>query len=752
MTRRFLDEHAVVQHDAGPLYRPEWPLLNPSRPDGNSSHPFVPIAAYWTVFFRNRWTVITVVAVVTTLVAIASFRMKPVYQATSRVAVDSETPLVQSLQDMYQQMPTDEDFLRTQAQVLESDQLAWRTVEQLGLAENPAFTSSATSRAAVDPNTRKMRLIGEFKDQLNVALVPSSRILRVRFESTDPQLAARVANGLVDNYVDFNFREKYDATRQASGRMEQQLDELKMKVEKSQQALVEYQREHAIANISDKQNVVGQRLGELSSDLTKAQSDRFEKEALYNTLRADPSQIAAVAQNELLQRFQERYADLNNQYVEAANQYGPSFPKVQRLQKQTAEIDVLIQKERSRVLAKISSDYTTAKGREALLVRVVEKQKDEVASLNKLLVEQNMLSGEFESNQKMYQTLLQRLKDATVSAGLRATNIHVIDPALPPIDPVRPKKIQNICFAAFGGLLLSFLIIVVREGLDYSVKTSDDAEAILDAPTVAIVPASIRPSARLLKIGNGHPANAREAIAAHGIAILQQPRSPIAEAYRALRTAVLLAFNTKTQRTLLITSANSGEGKTSTATNLALSMAERGQSVLLMDCDLRRPAVAKVLNLDNRKGVCSVLSGKHTVQEVTQQFPAMPKLSVIVAGPIAHGPAELLSTDTMSEFLQEVSQHYDFVIIDSPPILAVTDASILACLVDGVLVVVESGVTPRKAVAQMRRLIDYTGAKLIGLVLNKIDSRHGEYYGYYSGYYRYGDVPHVTHAEGGAAE
>jgi polysaccharide biosynthesis transport protein len=733
MSNQPSSENSIVSYGSGLPQQSDAQLSYPYALDGYTVDQPVPIRAYLDILLRHRWTVLTTVIIITTLVAIASFRMKPVYRATVKVEIDSEVPQIQSMQDIYQQMPTDEDFLRTQIQVLETDQLAWRTIEQLGLANDEVFNPTK-NRATADPIKDKARLIDAFKGNLAADLVPSSRILRVAFESTDPQLAARVANGLVDNYIEYNFREKYDATRQASARMEQQLDELKAKVEKSQQALVDYQRQHTITNVNDKQNVVEQRLSELSADFSKAQGDRMQKESLYNVLRTDPTQIASVAQNDLLQKLQERRADLNIQYTEALNQYGPSFPKVVRLQNQLAEADAQIQKEWGRMLAKIRNDYSAAQGRERLVAQEVGRQKEEVGNLNGLLVQQNILQGEFESNQKMYQTLLQRLKDATVSAGLRSANVHLVDPAMAPIEPVRPRKMLNISIALLVGLLAGIGLVLVQESIDSSVKTSEAVESIVGAPTLAIVPkVGIRGWQQLNK-ALAAPSNGASD-SAPALAILSNPRSAIAEAYRALRTSVLLSA--RDHRAILITSANAGEGKTSTAINFAMSLGQAGESTLLVDCDLRRPNIARILNLDNRKGLSGLLAGRSSFDQAVQPVDGAPNVSVVPSGPTNLGPAELLGSAAMQAFLKEALEKFTYVILDSPPMLAVTDASILANLADGVLLVVESGVTPKRAIAHVRRLIDITGAKLVGVVMNKIDMRDAHYYGYY-GYGKYG--------------
>src|SRR5579859_7676288 len=417
---------------------------------------FASLRAYWDILSRRRWEVLSAVLVVLTIVTIYSFKMKPVYQATARLEIDAETPQIQSLKDLSENMPIDDTFLQTQVKVLQSDNLAWETIQQLGLAQNPSFAPDTASPNGKESDARiaRGRLMKEFNGDIGVDLVRNTQMVEVNFESTDPNLAAQVANTLINNYIEYDFHKKYDATRQASGWMEQQLDELKAKVEKSQTALVDYERANSIVNVSDKQNVVEQRLSDLSKDLSNAQSDRQQKESLYEMVKANPDQVALLAQNDLLQKLEEKNADLKGQYIDALGQYGSNFPKVVRLRDEVTEIQSLIDRERKHTIERIQNDYQAAVGREKLVAASVAQQKVEVGKLNQLLIQHNMLQRDFETNQQLYQSLLQRLKDADVSAGLTATNIHLVDSAVPPARPIRPRKLFNIAIGLMVGLLL----------------------------------------------------------------------------------------------------------------------------------------------------------------------------------------------------------------------------------------------------------------------------------------------------------
>lgn len=703
--------------------------------DAQEFDSFAYLRTYWNIINKRRWTIFSLTFVVTLLVAIASFKMTPIYEATVRLDIEADTLQIQSLNDIFRQMPADETFIGTQIQVLEGLSLAERTIQHVGLANDPKWVDAIQQSGRWFPSkssTSPDGLIGSFRHNLHVQKVRDSHVVNVSFESADPNLSAKVANSLADDYIEYNFRQKYDATRQASGWMEQQLDELKAKVEQSQQALVDYERQNAIINISDKESVVEQKMADLSHDLTIAQSDRLQKESVYELVRSNESQVAFVAQNELLQHLEEKGADLKSQYVDALEQSGPKHPKVERLQSQVTEIQSLIEGERKRIVERIRNDYMGAIGREKLLAGAVAQQKIEVGALNQLLIQHNLLKREFETNQQLYDNLLQRLKDATVSAGLRATNIHVIDPAKPPKSAIRPQKLFNILTGLAAGLVLGLVLAFVKEAVDTTIKSVDEAERLANAPALAIVPLAhdmLRRSTPSLPGDNGSMAST------HGLALLDRPSSAMAESFRTLLTSVILSTAPQPPQVILMTSSTAGEGKTVTAVNLAIALAQRGEPTLLIDADLRHPSVGKALNLVNGTGLASYLTGAHSIEKGLREFPAVPALRILPTGPKPPNPAQLLSSSAMEAMLLQFRKEYKFVVIDSPPVLPVTDAMILSTFVDGVVFVIGSGTTVRGAVTRSCKILHNVGASILGIVLNKVDLRHGEYYGSYGHYY-----------------
>ena len=379
-----------------------------------------------------------------------------------------------------------------------------------------------------------------------------------------------------------------------------------------------------------------------------------------------------------------------------------------------------------------------------------------VGAQNQLLIQHNILQHEFEGNQQLYQSLMQRLKNATVSAGLQSTNIHLVDAALAPGEPVRPKKALNIALGFLAGVVLGVMFAFAQEGLDHSIKTAEEVESLLMTPVLAVVPLQRgTESAKwaiagrkwaLRRHGEESRQTANQSVA---LCISKNPQSVLAEAYRALRTSVLLSLAVNPPKLILVTSAQAGEGKTATALNLAQSLAQRKGQVVIVDGDLRKGGIAKVLGLENDKGISTILTGGDKLDDALQVYAAQPNLAVLSSGPVPPNPAELIASDGMAVLCRELVKRFEHVIIDSPPVLAVTDATIMAGLVDGVVLVAESGRTHRAGLMRTRAVLENAGARILGVVLNKLDLRREGYYGYGYGYYyysHYGKYPYARAA------
>lgn len=693
-------------------------VVLPAFDEGQAGHQS--LSSYWYVLLRRRWTILIVALVLTAIVTAASFVMTPVYRAVARIEVEPETPPLAAGVDTYQKVDVDDAFIQTQIQVLTGPTVAWQTIDQLGLAPSlGVIPRQKITPTEIEKN--KVELIKKFQKHLIVELLPKTHMLSVGYEDRDPQQSARVTSTLVNAYLEDNFREKYEAIRR-SGWMEQQLGELKEKVEKSQQAVVTYEQEHQIANTGDKENVLEQMLSDLSHSLTAAQADRIQKESLYQRVLANRSKMAALANDELLQKLEERLADLKEQYAAMVAQYGPKFPRADRLQQQIAEEQTQVEGEQNRVIERIRNDYDTAHDREKLARAAVAKQRVEVGQLNQLLVQDNLLRREFESNQQLYQSLLERLKDATVSAGLRSTSIHLVDTAFVPNKPLRPLPALYGAIALLAGLVLGVMTAFAQDKMDSSVRTVEEVEALAVTPALGVIPFVRGSAGRLRAFAKKNGAYPLE------LTFTKRPGSALSEAFRALGTAISVPSDPP--KTLLVTSAHNGEGKTITTLNLGQALAQRKGPVLIMDCDLRRGGIAQALGLPNQKGISTVLSGEHDAAEALHQYGSHPNLWLLTSGPVPVYPAELLASQQMAVLLENMTARFACVILDSPPVLAVTDATILSTRVDRVLLVAASGSTPRGGLLRTRRILANAGARVLGVAVNKLDPRYQDYRDY----------------------
>ncbi len=439
-----------------------------------------------------------------------------------------------------------------------------------------------------------------------------------------------------------------------------------------------------------------------------------------------------------------KHSDVYTQYLDALNQYGPNFPKVQREQAQLKEIETLMDNEKRNILEALGNDYNAARQREGLLTEALNEQKAEVNVMAQSLVEYNILKREAEANKTMYDGLLTKLKEANISAGLKSSNIRVVDPAMVPSHPSRPAKARNIGLSFLVGLVGGIGLALLREYLDNTVKTPDDIENLARLPALAVVPAFTNQegAGRRVRFLSGASSNGHE----KRIELVAQhlPKSQMSEAFRALRTALLLSQADHPPQILLVTSALPREGKTTAAANLAVTLAQLGDRTLLIDADLRKPGVGRLLNMTDGKyaGLSSYLAGVSSLELVAVPHPTIPNLVAIPTGPLPPNPADLLSSHKLADALRELRSQYKFIVIDSPPIMAATDAVILSVLADGVVLVVRSGETPKEAFTRARDLLTSVKCHLLGVVLNAVDSSAPDYYYSYRYYpYSYGYGP-----------
>jgi polysaccharide biosynthesis transport protein len=705
---------------------------------------------YLLILRKHQWLILSFLVAVVTIVAIATFRMQSVYIATARIEIDRENGSILPFQgvDTYDYM-MDDNYIETQSKILTSETLALQTIRSSGLGARPEFASPNGPSEAVAigslENQRRPPELGAFLGSLSVKRVVNSRLLDVSFESTDPQFAARVVNEHIKNFQDQNIKSRYDETTRATTWLRDELDELKIKVQESEDKRIAYERKNQIWTLDDKSNITTQRLADVNKALTDAQDERMKKEALYEFAKAgDVADVPALHDDPILQGLTEKRQLISEDYVDALNQYGPNFPKVQRLQLQLKDADQAIQKQNLTILHRIESEYREARQREEMMRQALDEQKAEANEMAERLVEYNILKREAEANKTLYDGLMTKLKEVGISAALRSSNIRIVDPAMIPAYPSRPAKARNIALAFLVGLVGGIGLALLREYLDNTVKSPDDIETLARLPSLAVVPQFVGSN------GNASRKSLLKGISPNGqdkrIELVAQhlPKSQMSEAFRALRTSLLLSQPGRPPQVILVTSALPREGKTTAAANLAVTLAQLGDHTVLVDADLRKPGIGRLLNLNGGKyaGLSSYLAGVSSLDLVTVPHPAIPNLAAIPTGPLPPNPADLLSSGRLVEAIAELRTKFKFVVIDSPPIMAATDAVILSVQTDGVLLVVRSGETPKEAFTRTRDLLNSVKCHMLGVVLNAVDSSAPDYYYSYRYYpYSYGYGP-----------
>jgi capsular exopolysaccharide synthesis family protein len=706
---------------------------------------------YLLILRKHQWLILSFLLTVVTVVSIATFRMRPVYIAKATIEIDRENNNILPFQgtDPYDSMMDLDNYIETQSKVLTSETLALQTIRNTGLAANPEFSAGGIPSEAIATgslaNQKRPPEVAAFLGSLSVKRIPNSRLMEVSYESTDPVLAARILNAHLENYKAQNIQSRYEATLEATRFLTSQLNELKLTVKQSEDARINYERQNQIWSVDDKSNITTQRLVDLDKQLTDAQGETLKKQALYEYAKAgDIDAVPEIRADPLLQDLQKKRADLAVLYTEALNQYGPNFPKVQRLQAQMKEVDDQIARESKGIVLQLESDYREAKQREELIRQALELQKAETNNMAEKMVQYNILKRESEADKSLYDGLLTKLKEAGISEGLKSSNLRVVDPAMIPSFPARPAKARNIALAFLVGLVGGIGLALLREYLDNTVKTPDDIETLTRLPSLAVVPAFGDSAGRNRRMGifGGASTNGNE----KRIELVAQhlPKSQMSEAFRALRTALLLSQPDHPPQVILVTSALPREGKTTAAANLAVTLAQLGDKTVLVDADLRKPGVGRLLNLGTGKyaGLSSYLAGVSTLDLVTVPHPAIPNLAAIPTGPLPPNPADLLSSHKLADAIAELRTKYKFVVIDSPPIMAATDAVILSVQADGVLLVVRSGETPKEAFTRTCDLLTSVKSRLLGVVLNAVDASAPDYYYSYRYYpYSYGYGP-----------
>jgi exopolysaccharide transport family protein len=719
--------------------------------------------AYARILRKRLPTILIVFFMLFSAGLVATLKQKAVYRAKALLEIQKENPDIPTLQELYELDSVSDAYLRSQYTILASESLARRVIDQLGLDKLPEFNSpkwwswrkkaNATLQrefAAAPAHTDRdvyQQVLERFEEQLSIDPINRSRLVTIQFDSHDPELAARVANSLAENYVDQNLEGRWTATQKAADWLSQQLSGVKVKLEKSEEELQNYARRNDLVFLeTDKgpsRNAENDQVQQLQMELTKAAAERYEKEAFYRLVEAgDYNSLPGVSVNKVIQDLEERLSELKREYARLSTTFNPDYPRVKEIQSQMDEIAAAILDQRKEAAGRITNDYLAAVRRENLVreaLREEQKQMNQVAARS---VQYNILKREVDTNRQLYDGLLQKMKEASVSASLKASNIRIVDSAEPPTKPVKPRIPLNLGVAAILGLGLGICVAFVQERLDDTLKGTDDVEQLLGLAAVGLIPVvpqlngNHNGASRLLEhtkiLSHKENGNGRRPDASwHRIDAQEPQNAALVEAFRNLRTSILLSTADHPPSSMLVSSTQPGEGKTTIATNLAIAIAQAGQRVLLVDADLRSPSLHRLFGTRENLGLVSYLAGHQEWRSVVRPS-GLPRLDLLFCGPVPPNPSELLCSRSMGALIRSAREQYEFIILDSAPMLGLADSRVLAPLVNGVLLVVKNALVPRKHVKQTLSGIRSVGANVIGVALNGVDIHTSGYFDYYA--------------------
>jgi succinoglycan biosynthesis transport protein ExoP len=695
---------------------------------------------YWPIVLRHKWTILSAMLVALLVGAVVSFSTTPIYEAVGRVVINREDAETAGLKNSDTGgSDSSDDYMvamDTQTHVLQSDAIVKLVIRKLNLDSDPAFAGKGAVSASSTPDAspaqtryiephREAALVGKFHRSLQINSIPRTRLLEIRFSSSDPSLAAKAVNTLIDTYIEQNYKTRFDATMRTSDWLTQQLSDLQMKVEESQEKLVRYQKEHGILGIDEKENIISSKLDELNKELTAAEGDRMEKESVYRLASSgDPDLLSNLDPTSPVVKLRSQEEDLHRELAQVSVHFQPAYPKVAEIREQLDAVDADLKTEITRLAAKYQKDYLAAVGRERLLRASLERQKTEENQLNESAIEYSLLKRDVESNRQLYEGLLQKLKEAGVMTGLQSSNVRIVDPASAPTSPSSPNIPRNLLMSLIVGLAGGLSLAFILESRDDAVHSLEQVRMITALPSLAVIPFASRPPSR--------PETKRLPQTTIAVASAVRPKSEIAEAYRTLRTSILLSRTGRSAKILMITSALPQEGKTTTSVNLAIVLAQHGARVLLIEADMRRSGISQALHLQSDIGLSTILEQDTVVDLAIRSVADVPNLWVLPAGPVALHPSEMLASARMRSLLRNLEPEFDYIVIDTPPVLSVTDAALLSALADSTLLVIRAGMTSRVALRRVHDVLAHVDARIMGVILNATDNGHR-----YGGYYQY---------------
>lgn len=734
---------------------PKRPPVPPYRAANEEKH----LMDYVRVLYKRRWLAAPIFLLVVGVGSLNALRQTPLYQGRAQLMIETDSPKVARLDQMFQSETGyyDIDFYTTQYRILQSRSLTKRTIDKLqawngplgngpapqgsislgglvrgGLSKGVAVVTSPFSAPAPAPAADSLqtpepdetlaqsRRIDEFQGGLEIAPVRNSRLVDVLYTSTDPAFAARAANALAQSFIDQSMDFRFSASKNAADWLSERLTEQRQALEASEAALQAYREQNGAITVTDSaSNIVVQRLTDLNAALTKAKTERINKEAAYNQLKAAQGQNAlesfpAVQASEYVQKLRGDLNDLQRQQAQLSERYGERHAEMIRIRAAVESADAKLRAEVAKVVESVGNEFTAAQSEERSLQSALDAQKTEALGLNRKGIEYGVLQRDVDSNRQIYESLMQRTKETGISSELKSSNIRIVDPAEVPRAPVSPNVPRALTLALVAGLTLSLGFVFFVEYLDNRLKTPQDLKVHLGVPFLGMIPT----------VQKEHGPNPL---------MVGDVPGTFAEAFKGLRTNVLFSTGEEGLRSLVVTSAGPGEGKSIVSANLAVSLAQAGLRVLLVDADMRRPRVHEIFETKQEPGLSNLLSGNIKASQVVKRS-NVPGLWLLSAGLVPPNPVELLASPRYAGFLAALDEHFDWVVLDTPPVLVVADSLVVANHATGVIFVVGADQTSRQAAKNAIEQLTTTNANVIGSVLNRADIHRNPHY--YSSYYR----------------
>jgi succinoglycan biosynthesis transport protein ExoP len=703
------------------------------------------------ILYRRRWAMATIFAIVVLTTVVHAFTAIPVFEARTRLLIETDDPNVVSFKAVVDEGQPNPDYYQTQYGILQSRELARRTIDSLrlwnsesaGTATEPSIWSRLWPEAApetpvaqaanTDEAFAQSVAIDRFLGNLSVEPIRNSRLVDLKFRSADSQLAAQVANQLAKHYIEHSLEYKFTASRDASSWLSEQLAEQRKVVEAAESRLQRYREEHDAVSVEDSGNIVVQKLAELNSALTRAKTERMQKETVERQLLAVESNPAAldafpvVLENTYIQHQKAELADLQRQRAQLADKLGDLHPDMVKINSAIASAQAKVQAETANVVSSLHTEYRATVAQEQSLTKALDDQKREALSMNRKAIDYGVLARDAESSRQVYNSLMQRAKETGVSGELRSSNIRIIDRAEQPRKPVTPNRTLDILLGVVGGLILAVAFAFFYEYLDSRLKDPDEIRACLGLAPLGMLPALPQQRTRgPLLLNTGVPSN-------------------FSEMFRTIRTNILFSSPDSAPRTLAVTSTGPGEGKTLVSSNLAVACALAGQRVLLIDADMRRPQMHDLFDVELSPGLSNIIVGDAKASAALQKT-SVSGLWVMPAGRTPPNPVELLGSARFKEVLASLSQHFDTIVIDTPPAMVVADPLVVATIASGVVFVVGSEMTSRHTARAVIDQLERGHARMLGAVLNRVEFGKNRYY--YARYYgsAYGTYYQTAHS------